>query len=236
MVPPRWAEAWGGVKAGGRRVAEATAGRGQIVARGFLAGILAGGVVSVLGLGTVSLLGEQPPGNTPPDAPQVDAPESDPRQGAAETALTVAEPGAAAGPSLGAPPAAETPASPSGDSTDTPATKVAPPDVPQASGVEGEMPGPGTGDSDAPYVGGGDPVRPDLQPPPSARSGGGTGRAKRGRTRGTARPPTATPGRWTIGPPRRPRTLAPRHPACPRCGPMPRRLPVPMACPPWPLS
>jgi polysaccharide deacetylase 2 family uncharacterized protein YibQ len=188
MVPPRWAEAWGGVKAGGRRVAEATAGRGQIVARGFLAGILAGGVVSVLGLGTVSLLGEQPPGNTPPDAPQVDAPESDPRQGAAETALTVAEPGAAAGPSLGAPPAAETPASPSGDSTDTPATKVAPPDVPQASGVEGEMPGPGTGDSDAPYVGGGDPVRPDLQSPALGEVGRGDRPRQAGQDAGNGAP------------------------------------------------
>ncbi len=42
--------------------------------RGFLGGIGAGLVVSVVGLGTVSLMAPQPAGNRPPEAPQVEPP------------------------------------------------------------------------------------------------------------------------------------------------------------------
>lgn len=43
--------------------------------RGFLGGILSGGLVSTLALGTASLVAEQPAGTQPPGAPQVTAPQ-----------------------------------------------------------------------------------------------------------------------------------------------------------------
>lgn len=43
--------------------------------RGLLGGMLTGGLVSVLGLGTVSVMSEAPAGVIPPDAPLVEAPE-----------------------------------------------------------------------------------------------------------------------------------------------------------------
>lgn len=47
----------------------------RAVARGFLSGLIWGVVVSGAGLSVASLMGPQPAGTTPPDRPQVDAPE-----------------------------------------------------------------------------------------------------------------------------------------------------------------
>jgi len=46
--------------------------------RGLIGGVLTGGLVSLVGLGTASLVSEPPAGVTPPEAPLVDAPQVDP--------------------------------------------------------------------------------------------------------------------------------------------------------------
>jgi len=135
------------------------------VVRGFLSGILVGGLVSALGLGTASLLGEQPAGNTPPDAPQVDAPETAMTDAPEGAAPSVSGPGEGAGPSLGPAPAADAPKSIPGAGEDTPAADTAPPAVPQASGVEGAMGQPEVERDATPDVSADDPVLPNPQAP-----------------------------------------------------------------------
>ena len=54
--------------------------------RSTLGGVLAGGLVSVLGLSAASLVSEQPAGFTPPDAPLVDAPQVEAVEPETETA------------------------------------------------------------------------------------------------------------------------------------------------------
>lgn len=135
------------------------------MARGFLSGILVGGVVSVLGLGTASLLGEQPAGNTPPEAPQVDAPETAMTEAPEGAAPSVSGPGEGDGPSLGPAPEAEAPRSIPATGADTPAADTAPPAVPRASGVEGAMGSPEVEGGTAPQVSGDDPVLPNPQAP-----------------------------------------------------------------------
>lgn len=135
------------------------------MARGFVGGAATGLIVSVLGLGTLSILAEQPAGRLPPVAPQTAAPEippSDDDGGLASPALT--GPGEGEGPSLAPPPETDGQASasaPDDSSADAaqsspPLADTAPPAVPEAGLVEGAMDGPE------------DPAAPDLSGEPES--------------------------------------------------------------------
>lgn len=115
------------------------------MARGFLAGIVSGVLVSGLGLATASLLAEQPAGNAPPAEPQVDAPAGVPGAEMRET-LPPVVPGAedgvmSDGPSLAPPPEVEGPSAPS---TTAPAADTTPPVEPEIGNVEGALSMPDT--------------------------------------------------------------------------------------------
>lgn len=109
--------------------------RGEDLARGFLSGVLAGGFISVLGLGTASLLGEQPAGNAPPEAPQVDAPDVAVAEEPTPEVVSMTNPGEGDGPSLAPAPDVDAP----GAVSTLPVADTAPPDMPEAGLVEGEM-------------------------------------------------------------------------------------------------
>jgi polysaccharide deacetylase 2 family uncharacterized protein YibQ len=126
---------------------------------------LAGGFVSVLGLGTASLLSEQPAGNTPPAPPQVDAPQAAEADAPASQTPSVSGPGEGDGPSLGPAPEVETAAPVEGEDRAAPAADTAPPAVPQASGVEGGLDAPGVAAEETPQIAGDAPVLPNPQAP-----------------------------------------------------------------------
>ncbi|WP_217810147.1 divergent polysaccharide deacetylase family protein [Salibaculum griseiflavum] len=135
------------------------------MARGFLSGVLAGGFVSVLGLGTASMLSEQPAGNTPPAPPQVDAPQAASGDTPASEAPSVSGPGEGEGPSLGPAPDVESAAQLDGGDRAAPDADTAPPAVPRASSVEGDLGAPSVETGAAPDVAGDAPVLPNPQAP-----------------------------------------------------------------------
>ncbi|PVA08323.1 divergent polysaccharide deacetylase family protein [Thalassorhabdomicrobium marinisediminis] len=120
--------------------------------QGLIGGLLVGALVSLLGLGTLSVISEQPAGSTPPEAPLVDAPEVAAVEGDAlqDQAETAAEGGRDSAPS-----------SPVGSVTITvPITPALPeeeaastePATPQAATPEAESPRADTDPLDQPTV------------------------------------------------------------------------------------
>lgn len=133
--------------------------------RGFLGGSLVGAVVAVVGLGTASLLGPQPAGNTPPAAPQVAAPEAAPANATAQSEATSAAPIEPAT----APATVETPvAEPTAESA-PPVADTEPPAAPVAVAVEGAPTAPVAGQgAEAPALNPDSPVLPNPQAPAPA--------------------------------------------------------------------
>ncbi len=150
------------------------------MAQGVLSGMLAGTLVSVAGLGGLSLLSEQPPGSEPPAPPQVEAPQVEP---APEETAAVDEEGtrspvgsieidAPQAPDL---PEGEAPSSEPAPPAEVTATTAVPRadtdplDAPEVVAVEGAMEAPETDDG----ASGGtaltdqseDPVLPNPQAP-----------------------------------------------------------------------
>ncbi|MCF2872816.1 divergent polysaccharide deacetylase family protein [Octadecabacter sp. G9-8] len=120
--------------------------------RGLIGGMLTGGLVSVLGLGVVSVVSEQPAGVTPPEAPLVQAPMVDPVETVEDVAdsgpstpvgsLSIQEPQAPALP-MGEAVEAE-PTAPVAVTADAqaPRADTDPLDEPEVTSVEGAMEAP----------------------------------------------------------------------------------------------
>ncbi len=138
--------------------------------RGFISGAVWGLIVSGCALGLASLLGEQPPGRTPPAPPQVEAPGA-----AGETAPTgsgaaqVAGSRPVAAPDTATPDAPEPPAGPASGDTAPAAAETAPPDAPVTAEVDGALPAPDPADDAGEVAAGSDtPVLPAPQAQPPA--------------------------------------------------------------------
>lgn len=129
--------------------------------RGMIGGMLTGGLVSMMGLGAVSVISEQPAGVTPPAAPLVEAPSVEPVGDPVETpvqtdtsgpstpvgSLMIEEPQAPELPE-GEVPAVE-PAAPAQATPNTaaPRADTDPLDEPEVSAIEGTMTAPDAPDS-----------------------------------------------------------------------------------------
>ena len=140
--------------------------------RGLLGGMMTGGLVSVLGLGAVSVVTEQPAGVTPPDAPLVQAPvvepvdAAEPQDGPSTPvgSLSIQAPQAPDFPDGEAAIVARNVPAPVGAEPTAPRADTDPLDEPEVSSIEGSMAAP-----DAPDVAGvaAQPVDPVLPNPQS---------------------------------------------------------------------
>lgn len=131
--------------------------------RGFLTGIVSGSLVCGLGLSVASLLGPQPAGNTPPAAPQTNAPSglSDPE---APTATTVAPQPAVTAPTAPAPEMEPTPSAPEAAASvdQEPATAPETGDAPIAPQTEAPSEAQPSIQSDAPVLPSPQTAGPDV--------------------------------------------------------------------------
>ncbi|MEN8841601.1 MAG: divergent polysaccharide deacetylase family protein [Octadecabacter sp.] len=114
--------------------------------RGMIGGVLAGGVVSVLGLGAVSVMTELPAGITPPEAPLVDAPQVEPVAAETEAANSPSTPVGSV--SIQEPQAPELP----DDEAALVAPEIAEPDIPAPVDATVEAPRADTDPLDEPEV------------------------------------------------------------------------------------
>ncbi|SMX31523.1 divergent polysaccharide deacetylase family protein [Octadecabacter ascidiaceicola] len=145
--------------------------------RGMIGGVLAGGLVSALGLGTASLVTELPAGVTPPEPPLVEAPEVEPVAAQPEEAnspstpvgsVSIEEPQAPALPendaTFGEPSAAE-PDAPAAVEADVvaPRADTDPLDEPEVVAIEGAMEAPEAAESVELLAQPVDPVLPNPQ-------------------------------------------------------------------------
>ena len=156
-------------------VSELETTKGRMTMRGTIGGILAGGLVSALGLSTASLVSEQPAGFTPPEAPLVDAPQVESVEPETDTAsdgpsspvgsISIEEPQAPALPEGEGGAGAQDLAAPEDDTAGAtaPRADTDPLDEPEVVAIEGAMEAPDTSDGVAFAADLDEPVLPNPQ-------------------------------------------------------------------------
>ncbi|MCF2903793.1 divergent polysaccharide deacetylase family protein [Octadecabacter sp. CECT 8868] len=146
--------------------------------RGMIGGLLTGGLVSVVGLGTASVVSEQPAGTSPPEAPLVQAPEVEAVEPSTETSpeapvvsdgpsspvgsVTIEEPQAPELPDAEAAPSEPTAPEASTPEAVAPRADTDPLDEPEVGTIEGSLEAPNTSEETSFAV---DPLEPVLPNP-----------------------------------------------------------------------